>query len=519
MRRAGFPAGVHPNAIAIGVSLILAGVLLVLAPGALRLSSASTQPWRGYHVLLIRGAPADARDRAAVVHRFGPAVVADTTAQVEFWDFTGIAKIPVASLSDRLDAQDPRFDRYMEGLSGYFRQAEGAQQWSLLYVPATLSAARTYLELCATLGIPWRGSWQLVDFRPGISLVAIACLAAFALFLSFSLEKSRRTGAAISAAVVVFWLPFLLSGGVARLALCLALVGAWFPVMRVLVVLHAWDERLLGEARQPILVYGCVAIVGIFLLAITEGASLMLFLGFFCSLLASVVLLAGVAQLWGRLPRSRRRRSAFDPIPIVRPTGGSSRGRSVALFAVVIGIIAVGLLPLAAGRAIPTPQRTPGVHDYSWRSLATLARQNHPQSLPDVSDLVTHEAYQESLAFGRPWELPGEDERVYEREYLIGPGGDMLSRLRTVKVFDATWLASVLRGSRPGSLESLLLAQGRPVAVVLRGPSSTLLREMPLSLLVMAALLMWMARDRAAGPLIRSIQVRFNGAARRNQVP
>ena len=191
----------------------------------------------------------------------------------------------------------------------------------------------------------------------------------------------------------------------------------------------------------------------------------------------------------------------------------------MALFAVVIGIIAVGLLPLAAGRAIPTPQRTPGVHDYSWRSLATLARQNHPQSLPDVSDLVTHEAYQESLAFGRPWELPGEDERVYEREYLIGPGGDMLSRLRTVKVFDATWLASVLRGSRPGSLESLLLAQGRPVAVVLRGPSSTLLREMPLSLLVMAALLMWMARDRAAGPLIRSIQVRFNGAARRNQVP
>ena len=140
--------------------------------------------------------------------------------------------------------------------------------------------------------------------------------------------------------------------------------------------------------------------------------------------------------------------------------------------------------------------------------------------MPDLSDLVTHAAFQETMAFGRPWRLPSPDERVYVREFSSSPSTGIIdSRLRCVKVFDETWRKAVRRRTEAGSLEALLFSQGRPVAVAVRGSGRSLFREFPVTLGVLIALLALLARDLGVGPLIRSNILRSTMVARRNQIP
>jgi len=160
--------------------------------------------------------------------------------------------------------------------------------------------------------------------------------------------------------------------------------------------------------------------------------------------------------------------------------------------------------------------------------LRRLARTTIAGRLPDASDLVTHEAFQETLGFGRPWGMPRPDERVYVRGYLIGPGNSAIVAVqRRVKVFDAEWLRASIFDAPAGSLQSLLRAQRRPMAVGLRSGARSLYQEAPVALLVMCVMAALLARDRAPArpprqvpaPLMKGAVVRFNGAARRNQTP
>jgi hypothetical protein len=297
------------------------------------------------------------------------------------------------------------------------------------------------------------------------------------------------------------------------------MLAAWSQIMRVLVLLHGWDERLVGELRQPLLLFAGGVIVGLALLLVTDGASVASALGFLGPAAASLLLLVALSQLWGRLPR-RRRRASFEPIPIVRPNQHSPRSLHPVLVLAVGSIALLLILPLGRRFPLPTPSPVAGARDFSWGALERVSRIGGVQRLPDYADYVTHEAFQEAMAFGRPWLMPVRDERVYVREFVTNPAtGSFLERQRRVKVFDSGWLASVRRRAGPGSLGALLLAQRHPVLVALRGPESSLLRELPIALFVMLAFLGMMGRERGVGLLIRGILLRFNGVARRNQVP
>jgi hypothetical protein len=164
--------------------------------------------------------------------------------------------------------------------------------------------------------------------------------------------------------------------------------------------------------------------------------------------------------------------------------------------------------------------QVPGVRDYSWESLARLSEQKKAAQLPDISDLVTHEAFQQTIAFGRPWKLPGRDEKVYVREFSTNArAGSIVEGFRRIKVFDSAWLDSVTRRAAPGSVESMLMSQGGPVAVAFRGQMSRLLRDLPLTVLVLFVFSAWFVRDRRSAPLMKHALLRLNGPARRNQVP
>jgi hypothetical protein len=506
------------------LAAVKAGAVLALAlaaawlPGARGAGGRPTRVWRGYETLLLRTDALKHEAVASMVKSFGTGVVSDLTATVSFWNFTGVESVPVNRIDARIDPSDPRHDKVLDVLSAYFR-ASSVERQSVVYIPSRRAALFDYLKIASLLGLPRHGSWRLLEFEPAELILSAACLLGLAVLLGYPQGKEGREGLVVAIAGAVLWIPFLVPGGVARLALALLLLTAWIPVAEVAVALHGWDDKLLAEARDPLLGYCATTAAGLVLLLPAGGFSAAAFIGSAGTAAASVLLLGALALLWGRVRRPRRRRKKFEPVPIVKRSGSSSR-RGMAGFLLAFGsFVIVAIIEVLRSTPVPTPLPVFGVRNYTWESLSRLNSDGREPRLPDVSDIVAHDAFQETLAFGRPWGLPHRDERVYLREFSTDPlTGRIAADLRTVKVFDDNWLGAVLRRAPPGSIEGLLLAQRGAVVVAPRGQLRGLLRELPLAILVMVVFSAWFVRERGTAPLMKFVHLRFNGAARRNQV-
>jgi len=509
------------------LALALAAAWLPSIPGV---TERPTRVWRGFETLLVRADLARPGAIAGVVKSLGPGAVSDLTATVSFWDFTGVENVPVAEIDARIDPSDPRHDRVVDALPGYFHApGESASMtlrggrgsgWSIAYIPSRHAALADYVRIASALGLPWHGAWRLVEFDPIELIVSVVALLTLAVLLAYPFRAEGRARFLLAVSGALLWIPFLLPGGVARLALSLLLLAAWFPAVDAFIVLHGWDEKLLREARDPLAKYLAAAAVGLVLFLPASGFSAAALLACAGPASASVLLIVALALLWGRARRPRRRRKKFDPVPIVKPAAGLSRPGPAGFLLAIAAILIVAAIGVLRSVPVPTPLPVLGARDFSWESLARLARENRVQRLPDMSDLVTHEAFQETLTFGRPWGPPRRDERVYVREFSTNSrAGTILMEMRRVKVFDSAWLGAILRRASPGSVEGLLAAQGRAMAVAFRGQVRTLLRDLPVVVLMMFVFSAWFAWDRGAAPLMKSLLLRFNGAARRNQVP
>jgi hypothetical protein len=534
MKRRSKPAPAPVSVSRGAMSRAKAAGILVLALAAAWFSSfpgsgqCPTRVWRGYETLLVR--PQTVRDGglARLLKDLGPGVVCPLNAPVSFWNFTGVETAPLGTIDDRIDPRDPRHDRVMDELMGYFRAPAGhGSSWTVVFLPARNAPLVDFLRVASAFGFPHAGSWRLVEFDPLEAVAGVAGLLGFALLLARAEGRGGRgTRFAVTGAGAAFWIPFILGGGTARLALALAMLFTWYRAADVFIVLRGWDERLLREARGPLVVFLAAAGAGMLLLVPAGGFSAGALVAFAGPVSASVLLMTALALYWGRAKRPRRSsRKKFEPVPIVKPAaagGPPQAGVVVALAA----LTALAVIPLVQTVPVPTPMALLGVRDFSWGSLESLGRSSRVSRLPDMSDLVTHEAFQETIAFGRPWGLPRPDERVYVRGFLIGQGGGITAVQRRVKVFDSVWLAACLRRAAPGSVEQLLVAQGRAVAVALRGSARPLARELAAAVLIVAVFFAWLARapearrgSRIRAPLMKSVLPRLNGAARRNQIP
>jgi hypothetical protein len=503
---------------------LLAPVLLAVMAAFLWLPEAPglgphpSRLWLGYQTLAVRSDVVRARGAADIASRLGPGAVSDVTATAAFWDFGGQGRVPYAMLDERLDPRDPRRDRYIDAAAGYFHASGAGREWWVAYVPSVRSGFRSWVTLAGALGLPLHGEWRLAEFDPLEKILSLLAVFAFAVLLALSLEESRRAAVTIAVAASLLWTPFLLSGSVAQLAVCLIVLLSWFPLLRACLHLRAWDGQLLRALRRPFRLFACVAAAALVTSTLVPGFSLSRLLAFLSPLASSLLLLCLIPALNLLAAGQRGRRRVFQPIPIVRPQADPAR--SAPAYFAPLALVFIALLSLTRGVALPTPRIFLGARDFGWTSLARAGRDTRVQGLPGFAALVTHEAFQQTMAFGRPWKAPRRDERVTVREYTTDPSSAATgARLRTVKIFDSAWLRSVQGGAGPGSLEALLFAQGRPVAVSPRGAGYDLVRELPIVLLVLCALLAWLGRDLGLGPLIRGNLPRLNGAARRDQVP
>jgi hypothetical protein len=489
-----------------------------IAPGVAR----PTLLWRGYYTV---AAPMGSR-AAAHLARTGWSVgsghlpVTRASAPVLFTDFSGMETVRVAGLGERLDPADPRLDPYMRGLNGYFASVSRRGAWEVAYVPAERGRVAAFLALRRVLG---RG-WRMADLDPAAALFSSACVLAYALILCLPLEKRRRRFLLPTLGCAVLWLPAASGGGPAVMALFYLLFTPWQRLMEEILsyardaIIHDWrdpSQRAIAEKLSAFLIL-CAAAALLLALAVDRGQCLLFTIT--GTILASLLLLAVPFPVYTVRRTGRRRRTPFEPVPIIRRRAWPVLYRRAAAGLAAASL--AGLCALAAfrGAPAPAPQKIPGLRSLSWASLSGSLAAARPAALPGAADAVAHAAYQETLGFGREYRLPLRGEVFAAEEYSWSANARAVVRARhTVAVFDDAWLARALRGAGPGSVEELLEAQGRPVMAAPRGQAWPVLRDLPFALLCLAGLAAGLLMDPGLGSLISAALWRFNVQARRRQ--
>jgi len=439
--------------------IALAVSLLVIAPERI-----GRRTWKRYYTLQFEsGENAEQLIRRIAGSRRFQGVVSRFTTEVSFNTFDGFVSVPIHHLCERLDPLDPRFDPYLQRVGRLFSTAGGAA-WELVYLRTDGNVLSTYLYLRGLfrgLGLRWR----LIEFDPLSALIKL-------LLFIFYLGVCIRLGSSgsVRTAVLLAALPWLL----------LVAISDFQALLAFFLVMPAW-VHLLGQLHSRRYVQrlsGLSGAVEVFarpaaVLLAAAGSAVLLNLprpsaGLLLAMAGGV---AAAAFLYCSFifRDSQHAHPPFRALPILRRLrprrAPLSPEVSLHLMLACIVLFSYPLLRFAAVFAGPEPEtirmRSIGFNGLSWRSLDALSDYAGPGGIPNLADYLTHQAYQESLIFGRPYEFPAPGERILISEYRIDPREARVQKtFRVVKQFKESWLYAILEAARPGSVARLLADQG-----------------------------------------------------------
>lgn len=441
--------------------------------------------WRGYFTVLCRPAEGVPALAAALQGRKGvQAVVSRYTSPASFNSFDGFASVPVAALAERLDAGDPRFDPYLRGLGEFFRTTENGRSREVIYVRSERSAV-WLLALLARLPEARGLRLRVLELGPA-ALLRLCLLCVFAALLVVGQEGWQLR--LLTAAAVLPWVPVVTLGSALLLPAALALLPLWPALLGAAVPF--FEERLYagaarrrrrpaapvsrrapGSARGPALrLGGCLlAAAAVFIVLHRAGQPL----GTLSLAAASGVLLVPLTYALLTLQMLRAEHVPFVPVPVAltprRRAGGGGRNPGLAPAALAVILLCLPLLYVSQRLqpgGVPAPSAAAGPSGLSWAALQALDRDRRVGALPDLAAYLSHRAYQEGLAFGRPYAFPSPGERLVIPSFARTPDGEEVIRADRVALrYADTWLERTLAGAAESSVARLLVEQGQATRV------------------------------------------------------
>lgn len=427
--------------------------------------------WRGYYTLVLpaRGGIVEAEAR---LDRAGFSTISASSALLDVADFSGVAMVPVAELSRRFVASDPRLDPYLREAPALFRT--GGDR--LIYVGATGGLLLTELRLSAALGgMPWR----LADAAFGRQAAGLLLLLAAAVVTA--LGAKRRRLHLVRIAGLLPWIPLAATGLPGLVASSLLAYGGWALLLEPFTTgLDEWarNGRLEAQPLASGLAVMLAAGAAVFLLdrgrpglAVVTGEAF-----------AADLTLAGLiwhARLRAVKPRGRRRPQG-KRAPAQRAKSPAKRRPAetpIALLLLAPLVAATFFLDRVGHGTVrpPVPTVVAGLHGWSEAAVSRLARAEAAlpggERLPSFAGYVEHQAYQKGLSFGGAYAFPAPDERI-TLPFFRREGRRFVESPETVVFFGARWYARILR--RGDGLTPLFRAQLRPTLTVRASPRERL---------------------------------------------
>jgi hypothetical protein len=477
--RPSLPARIVPALVVLGCAAFLGCHLLFTVP------SSTPAVFKGYVTVYYRG-PRPLAEVVAFIRQQADieAVVSRDTAEVLYTDFSGFATVPLSLVDRRFDALDPRLDDYMKNVSRYFSVRDGGTDWNVFYVATRRNPLYLSLILERIAGTS-PADWYVCEAGRNESTILVALLGT-AFFVCLLLLSSRTAYRLILTAGIFPWLLALARGGIAEFMLFFFVAAYWAFFLREYLafseneLLYGWRDA----DKVPLLLRlglyaGMILIVLVFVSLVKEDLA-----DITLALFGQAVLLAGH---WGALRLLKFIKDqkgivlfrGFRPLTILRRLSPRKpvslrKGYAVHGLVVLLCLIPLALLiqPSAGGLSRPRLQPVSPEAGISLPALRRLSENQPASALPDLSDFVRHAAFQERLAYQEKpaYALPAAGERIVVSQYrLVGHPGAADAKIerdeQTMRSFDDAWLRTLEDEAGPSSVERMLFAQGRCLAV------------------------------------------------------
>jgi hypothetical protein len=444
----------------------------------LALAYEAPQEWKGFRVIAVES-DVDIPSTERIINEAGVRTLSRHSCTVEFFDYSGFSSLSVAGLEDRFEPSDPRLDPYMRGIGGYFSVDTAAGPRELVYLETGLSTRKLTRLLRSILS---DGSWSLLGGRGGVWTFLPIPLAAAASAVLFLFGKKRP----LSFAGIIPWIgPLCILPPFAAPFIPVALF-CWLRYSErisdsFLRSLHAEAPsfliRKIGREGIP---FAC-CLLPLFFLSIFMGGGFLGILILLCSFLGMISILMvwilltirryGKQEhpLFFRIPILEERTGVLPPRAFVQPV-------SAIAFSFLLLLLPTGFPARAEG---PFPRPLRGAPAISWESIALLGENRSPDLLPDLSDYLSHMAFQEGFSFGREYRFPVRDEEIKISRYNWN--GKRIERSDvTAKRFTEDWYEGIMSLAEAHGIPRLLIAQGQPCFASQEGRCSPGSRRPPM---------------------------------------
>jgi hypothetical protein len=399
--------------------------------------------------------------------------IAESTEPVAISDWVRVETTTLESALGNLLPGDPRRDDYIERLGAWFSAKVGGRDYRVYYVPSSFTfgfndnLAASLAGLDGRFILPDSGSSPFARWR--YFAFALSAIVFFALWgpgirrvqIAFRGDNGRAR-LALRGAVIGPWL-FLSAFGfeAAVIAILWALAALDISEALLLPFLEYRRSANLASAMRSLAARGRPRVS----LPALALVSLLIRPHFLVAVLFTLLATAAVAAIVAVRPYAlvRRARSAFVPLPLGKIKPPADRSTSiVALITVFLWASASLLLPFppaSLGADVQAPMPMPSkasLRPGPAEALATIHAEDG-ESVPGLSDWLAHRAREEAL----PLRVLNETQiDPFASVSLPEPKG-----MGPSMSFDDAWAARAYRSIPSGSIESMLIRQGKAVVV------------------------------------------------------
>jgi hypothetical protein len=479
----------RPNRLTILIIACVTLYLVILALwGAVPSFYSAGRPFAGY--LTVTTSTPHQRARELLTQAGIYDVVTPETTMVKLTRFGHVDEVSLRQALS-LDELDPRRDPFVTGSAAYF--ADGDRYRLFLRPQGTLFRLRRLLN--ETLDDVEVAEWQPV--RVTVALV-VFCTVCATVAVAFGRMRI------VLAAIALPWVAVIVTGGmVAAVSASLAIIAcAW--IERGLLDNAQPSRARVGASIEPIrirlFIAGMMATVVLLSQAMTGGPRALAISG--CALVASGLAVA-VPVLLLRMSRGDSGHQLFIPVVILRP-GIKSLVDTRWISPMLVTFAGLLLLPPVLDRAMPggvgaRAVPVPGRDGYDFEALSRLSGGVVESDLPNITDYLSHVAFQESLAFGRDYRFPELGETVFLDRFAEQADGTYRRYEETILRFDREWFDQQVDNALPG-IPRMLASLGGAAGVVLDSTESLYSRYRQIVQHLIAVLLVFVPFLYAAVP-------------------
>lgn len=468
-----FPRGLRsPLMILFLIMIILLAINLFTYSSSRSFSSAGI--WRGFKPVFLSD---NLHNESSLdsIETLGIPAVSWFNTRVEYFNYReeGLSSLPLHQIPERFEEQDPRWDQYMRDLKGYFYQPERPRYPWTVYLESELSNSILITKL---KGIFADGEWKLN--RPGRGDTHIFFLVLlYSGFLVFLLILKKGNLLYLTGLLPYFG---LLAGGDPSVFVLPCFISLfWWMVLSVQAAeffSYYWTYRILDYRYFSFFKKGIIYLAVLLISSFLSGLlaeSVRLGLLFLLSGAGSLLLLWGY-YLWSGIFMSTREHTLFFSEALTEkpaapyPFRISKRLLPILLLFIIPASFAGGTLPKDPV-PLPVPITKEGI--ITWDSLSYLAELNQSGDLPDLSDYLTHRAFQEGFLYGREYLFPVNEETINLSRY-IKKNGEIAKEEIEVKQFTEKWYIDIMEDAKSQGITRLLIKQEVPVRVYISVPAA-----------------------------------------------